>query len=547
MSTMRECGVLMPVFSLPSAYGIGCFSKEAYEFVDMLKKSGQTKWQILPLGPTGYGDSPYQSFSTFAGNPYFIDPETLIKEGLLTKKECEESMPAAKDKSVRNGKQQDETMPPIDYEWLYFHRFPLLRKAFSRFKPDASYEKFLTENEDWLTDYCLFMAIKDKQGGISFAEWPDAYRNREPEALEEAKAALKTEMDFYRFQQYEFRKQWDKLHAYANAQGIEIIGDIPIYVAFDSADTWANPKLFQIGEDNLPTGVAGCPPDAFSATGQLWGNPLFNWDYHKKTGYEWWLKRIAHCFSLYDVVRIDHFRGFDEYYAIPYGDKTAEFGKWMLGPGMDLFRTVKERLGDLPIIAEDLGFLTESVKELLKDSGYPGMKVLQFAFDPREPSNYLPHTYTPNSVVYTGTHDNTTTRGWYHEISAESRAFAREYMRIPALDEDMLSWNFIALAMSSVANLCMIPMQDYLCLDKEARINTPSTLGGNWTWRMEKGAFTEELAGQMKRLTVIYGRSRKEESKEERKEESTEESTEERKEESKEESTEERKEESTDF
>lgn len=537
MSTMRECGVLMPVFSLPSAYGIGCFSKEAYEFVDMLKKSGQTKWQILPLGPTGYGDSPYQSFSTFAGNPYFIDPETLIKEGLLTKKECEESMPAAKDKSVRNGKQQDETMPPIDYEWLYFHRFPLLRKAFSRFKPDASYEKFLTENEDWLTDYCLFMAIKDKQGGISFAEWPDAYRNREPEALEEAKAALKTEMDFYRFQQYEFRKQWDKLHAYANAQGIEIIGDIPIYVAFDSADTWANPKLFQIGEDNLPTGVAGCPPDAFSATGQLWGNPLFNWDYHKKTGYEWWLKRIAHCFSLYDVVRIDHFRGFDEYYAIPYGDKTAEFGKWMPGPGMDLFRTVKERLGDLPIIAEDLGFLTESVKELLKDSGYPGMKVLQFAFDPREPSNYLPHTYTPNSVVYTGTHDNTTTRGWYHEISAESRAFAREYMRIPALDEDTLSWNFIALAMSSVANLCMIPMQDYLCLDKEARINTPSTLGGNWTWRMEKGAFTEELAGQMKRLTVIYGRSRKEESKEERKEESTEESTEERKEERKEEST----------
>lgn len=537
MSTMRECGVLMPVFSLPSAYGIGCFSKEAYEFVDMLKKSGQTRWQILPLGPTGYGDSPYQSFSTFAGNPYFIDPETLIKEGLLTKKECEESMPAAKDKSVRNGKQQDETMPPIDYEWLYFHRFPLLRKAFSRFKPDASYEKFLTENEDWLTDYCLFIAIKDKQGGISFAEWPDAYRNREPEALEEAKAALKTEMDFYRFQQYEFRKQWDKLHAYANAQGIEIIGDIPIYVAFDSADTWANPKLFQIGEDNLPTGVAGCPPDAFSATGQLWGNPLFNWDYHKKTGYEWWLKRIAHCFSLYDVVRIDHFRGFDEYYAIPYGDKTAEFGKWMPGPGMDLFRTVKERLGDLPIIAEDLGFLTESVKELLKDSGYPGMKVLQFAFDPREPSNYLPHTYTPNSVVYTGTHDNTTTRGWYHEISAESRAFAREYMRIPALDEDTLSWNFIALAMSSVANLCMIPMQDYLCLDKEARINTPSTLGGNWTWRMEKGAFTEELAGQMKRLTVIYGRSRKEESKEERKEESTEESTEERKEERKEEST----------
>ena len=521
---MRECGVLMPVFSLPSAYGIGCFSKEAYEFVDMLKKSGQTKWQILPLGPTGYGDSPYQSFSTFAGNPYFIDPETLIKEGLLTKKECEESMPAVQGESV-DERASDETvdeetadvnvdaenspeaaMAPIDYEWLYFHRFPLLRKAFSRFKPDASYEKFLAENEDWLTDYCLFMAIKDKQGGISFAEWPDAYRNREPEAMEEAKAALKTEMDFYRFQQYEFRKQWDKLHAYANAQGIEIIGDIPIYVAFDSADTWANPKLFQIGEDNLPTGVAGCPPDAFSATGQLWGNPLFAWDYHKKTGYEWWLKRIAHCFSLYDVVRIDHFRGFDEYYAIPYGDKTAENGVWKKGPGIDLFHTVKKELGDANIIAEDLGYLTESVMKLVEDTGYPGMKVLQFAFDSREESNYLPHNYPHNCVVYTGTHDNNTVRGWLDDMCEEDNALAEDYMNNADTPKDERPWEFIRLALGSVADLAVIPLQDYLCLGTEARINLPSTLGNNWKWRLVPGQVTDEMLEKMCHLNKLFGR-----------------------------------------
>ncbi len=491
---MRQSGVLMPVFSLPSKYGIGCFSGEAYEFVDQLKAAGQKKWQILPLGPTGYGDSPYQSFSTFAGNPYFIDPQTLVREGLLQENDCEECLGSL------SGEEK------IDYEFLYAHRFLLLRRAFERFKPNEEYYKFVEKNEDWLTDYCLFMAIKDSQGGRSFNEWKEEYRNRDPEALCRAKTEFSREMDFYRFQQYEFRKQWDALHAYANRQGIEIIGDIPIYVAFDSADTWADPKLFQIGEDHLPVAVAGCPPDAFSRTGQLWGNPLFDWEYHKKTEYNWWIKRIAHCFELYDVVRIDHFRGFDEYYAIPYGDKTAEFGKWMPGPGMDLFCTIREKLGDLPIIAEDLGFLTDSVRKLLADSGYPGMKVLQFAFDSREPGNYLPHTYPCNCVVYTGTHDNTTTRGWFHELSREGREFAREYMRIPALDEDNLSWNFIALAMASVADLCIIPMQDYLCLDEKARINTPSTLGGNWTWRMKRGAFDRDLIEKMHRLAWLYGR-----------------------------------------
>lgn len=491
---MRECGVLMPVFSLPSAYGIGCFSKEAYEFADMLKKSGQTKWQILPLGPTGYGDSPYQSFSTFAGNPYFIDPETLIKEGLLTKKECEESMPAAK----------GEPMPPIDYEWLYFHRFPLLRKAFSRFKPDAAYEKFLKENEDWLTDYCLFMAIKDKQGGISFAEWPDAYRNREPEAMEEAKAALKTEMDFYRFQQYEFRKQWDKLHAYANAQGIEIIGDIPIYVAFDSADTWANPKLFQLDKEGRPIGVAGCPPDCFSETGQLWGNPLYDWKYHKKTEYAWWMQRIAYCYQLYDVLRIDHFRGFDEYWFVPYGDPTAQNGHWEKGPGYELFDVMKKKLGKKKVIAEDLGFLTPSVIRLVKKTGYPGMKILQFAFDAGNDSEYLPHNYDKNCVVYTGTHDNDTTVGFIQNMPEKDRKFAKKYLGHK--NDKKLCFEIVRAALSSCADTAIIPMQDYLELDSSARINIPSTLGCNWKWRMDKDALDPKLAKKIYKMAKLYAR-----------------------------------------
>lgn len=491
---MRESGVLLPIFSLPSKYGIGCFSKEAYTFVDQLKKAGQKKWQILPLGPTGYGDSPYQSFSTYAGNPYFIDLETLIQEGLLTEEECD---------AADFGDKNDE----INYEKLYFNRFKLLRKAFVRFKADADYERFIEENKEWLPDYCLYMAIKESQGGVSWIEWEEGYRNRFPEYIKKAQEELKEEIEFYQFQQYKFDCQWKKLHAYANENGIEIIGDVPIYVAFDSADTWANPELFQFDEAHLPTAVAGCPPDAFSVTGQLWGNPLYDWEYHKKTGYAWWLKRIAYCFRLYDIVRIDHFRGFDEYYAIPYGDKTAERGQWMPGPGMNLFNTVNEKLGRLKIIAEDLGFLTDSVLQLLKDSGYPGMKVIQFAFDSRESGNYLPHTYPNNCVVYTGTHDNTTTRAWYHEVTKACRDFAKEYLRKPALDEDTLAWDFIAMAMGSVADLCVIPMQDYLCLDERARINTPSTLGGNWVWRMDKDAVTDELVEEMKRMTVLYGRA----------------------------------------
>ncbi|MCI8834239.1 MAG: 4-alpha-glucanotransferase [Ruminococcus sp.] len=495
---MRESGILLPVFALPSRYGIGCFSKEAYTFVDQLKAAGQSKWQILPLGPTGYGDSPYQSFSTFAGNPYFIDLETMVREKLLTKAECEACV---------WGDKEDR----IDYETIYRNRFRVLKKAFGRFQKDTEYEEFLKKNEEWLTEYCLYMAIKDSQGGKSWIEWPEGYRNRNPEALKRAEKDLKEEMDFYRFQQFEFDRQWKKLHAYANAQGIQIIGDIPIYVALDSADTWANPGLFQFDKENLPTAVAGCPPDAFSATGQLWGNPLYDWPYHKKTEYAWWIRRISYCFRLYDVVRIDHFRGFDEYYAIPYGDPTAENGRWMQGPGIEFFRTLEKKLGRLQIIAEDLGYLTDTVLKLLADTGFPGMKVLQFAFDSRESANYLPHTYPANCVVYTGTHDNDTTRGWYHSVGKECRDFAKEYLRKSALDEDSLSWDFIALAMGSVADLCIVPMQDYLCLDERARINIPSTLGNNWVWRLKEGQIQKELLREMYQVTKLYGRLPEEE------------------------------------
>lgn len=489
----RASGVLLPVFSLPSKYGIGCFSKEAYKFVDQLKEAGQSYWQILPLGPTGYGDSPYQSFSTYAGNPYFIDLKTLVKEGLLTKKECKE---------YEYGDRADR----VDYDKIQISRAKLLKKAYERFEETEDYQEFLKENAFWLDDYSMFMAIKDSKGGICWNEWEDVLKNREEEALEKAKEELAKEIGFYKFQQYEFDRQWKKLHAYANKQGVQIIGDIPIYVAFDGADAWAEPKLFQFDEENNPVAVAGCPPDAFSETGQLWGNPLYNWEYHKKTGYQWWVNRIRHCLKLYDVVRIDHFRGFDEYYAIPYGDKTAVNGKWMPGPGMDLFRTIEEKLGRLNIIAEDLGFLTDSVRQMLSDSGFPGMKILQFAFDPNGGSAYLPHKYPKNCVVYTGTHDNDTTRSWYHSADKATRDFAKEYMNIPRMDEDDLAWDFIRLAMGSVADLCVTPMQDFLNLDGDARINMPSTVGGNWAWRMKKGQFDKETVKKIKRMTWMYER-----------------------------------------
>ena len=492
---MRTSGVLLPVASLPSKYGIGAFSKEAYEFVDTLEKAGQSYWQILPLGPTGYGDSPYQSFSTFAGNPYFIDLEKLIKKGWITKDEC---------KAYDFG----DNAGYVDYEKIYNCRYEILRKAYerSRIADDADFQKFCKANKEWLDDYALYTEIKAANGGKSWSEWEDEYRLRDELALEKFAKENQEGILFQKFMQYEFATQWSALKAYANEKGIEIIGDIPIYVAFDSADSWSHPELFQFDENGLPTGVAGCPPDAFSATGQLWGNPLYKWEYHKETGYAWWMKRIRHCVELYDVIRIDHFRGFDEYYSIPYGDLTAEFGHWEKGPGMDIFRTVKESLGDVKIIAEDLGFLTDSVIRMVEESGYPGMKVLEFAFDSREPSNYLPHNYDKNCVVYTGTHDNETLMQYLDGTQDHVRNHIREYMNRPHASNEELCENLIWMAMSSVGKYCIIPIQDYLCLGNEARINHPSTLGGNWIWRLHKDEISKKLVKKIRRMTELYCR-----------------------------------------
>lgn len=501
---MRESGVLLPIFALPSKYGIGCFSKEAYEFVDFLKKAGQKNWQILPLGQTGYGDSPYQSFSTFAGNPYFIDLEELIAQGYLTVEECE---------AFDWGKSQQY----VDYEKVYQSRYQVLRLAFDRYplKDDKKFQKFVKNQAFWLEDYALYTAIKKEQGGKSWMEWDEKLRYRDAKALDKCRKKLSDELQFVRFQQYLFFTQWKRLKKYANKKGIQIIGDIPIYVALDSADTWSDTRLFQFNtKTGEPVAVAGCPPDYFAATGQLWGNPLYDWKYHKKTGYQWWLKRIASCFTLYDVVRVDHFRGFDEYYSIPYGDETAVNGHWEKGPGLSLFTAIKKKMGEVRIIAEDLGYLTDTVRELVRDTGYPGMKVLQFAFDAESESDYLPHKYDKNCIVYTGTHDNDTTRSWYEGISKKDRKFTERYLNYKNMPVEEASNQLIRLAMASVANLCIIPMQDYLNLDCSCRMNTPSTLGDNWKWRLLPGQITRELTKSMRGLAEIYFRCEKKQKKE---------------------------------
>ncbi len=502
----RSCGVLLPVTSLPSQYGIGCFSKEAYEFVDFLAEAGQTYWQILPLGQTGYGDSPYQSFSTFAGNPYFIDPKKLMELGYITEQDAAECDFGGSDRY-------------IDYEKMYFGRYSLLRKAYDN-SPYALYltekwagaqfdhERLLFEeyvqSNNWLEDYALFSAVKDSLGGISCDQWDDDIRLRKSEAVAAYKEKLRDEIRFVQFQQFMFYTQWKSLKAYANAKGMKIIGDLPIYVAFDSADTWSHPELFEFDEKGFPTVVAGCPPDAFSATGQLWGNPIYKWSYHKETGYSWWLERLNCVFELYDVVRIDHFRGFDEFWAVPYGDKTAMNGEWRPGPGYELFRVMEEKLGKKSIIAEDLGFLTPSVLELVKKTGYPGMKVLQFAFDGSD-NAYLPHNFkNSNCTVYTGTHDNDTTRGWYSSLGQKEKSNCESYVGISS--EDSATAQMIRCAFMSTADTAVIPMQDYLNLGSEARINTPSTLGLNWKWRLLPGECTPKLAKSMKKLAESYFR-----------------------------------------
>ncbi len=503
----RRCGVLLPVASLPSRYGIGCFSEEAYRFVDFLAKAGQTYWQILPLGQTGYGDSPYQSFSTFAGNPYFVDPAALIEAGYISESDAD---------ACDFGKEPRT----VDYEKIYRNRYALLRKAYANspfcIRPSGkwadeaydsdrkAFEYYRWDNAGWLPDYALFSAIKEYYDGDMFTLWPEDIRLREKAAMDRYRIMLDEEIRFYEFIQYFFDLQWKKLKDYANSKGIRIIGDLPIYVAGDSADTWSHPELFEFDEKGFPTVVAGVPPDAFSATGQLWGNPIYKWDYHKATGYEWWISRLSKVFSLYDVVRIDHFRGFDEYWAVPYGDTTALNGKWCKGPGYDLFKVMKEKLGDREIIAEDLGYLTKSVLKLVKRTGYPGMKVLQFAFEGDASNVYLPHNYTRNAVVYTGTHDNDTTRGWYTAAGKKERQFIRKYVDIRS--SRTATWDLIRMAMQSVADTAIIPIQDYLDIGSVGRINTPSTLGGNWCWRVLPGELTDLLAERMREYAQTYGR-----------------------------------------
>lgn len=492
---MRKSGLLLPIFSLPSRYGIGAFSKEAYEFVDKLKIAGQKYWQILPLGQTGFGDSPYQSFSNYAGNPYFIDLEELVKDGLITKEECN---------SYDFGK--DERY--IDYEKLYLNRSLILRKAFDRsnINENEDFINFCEKNKKWLNDYSLFMVIKDNNDGKSFIHWDMDIRHRKVDVITKYRQQYEEDILFYKYQQFLFFKQWFNLKAYANENGIEIIGDIPIYVALDSADVWANPELFQLDSNKMPINVAGCPPDAFSEDGQLWGNPLYDWDYHKDTDYSWWVQRIEFCTNLYDVVRIDHFRGFDEYYSIPYGSETARDGKWEKGPSINLFNTIYNKLNTKNIIAEDLGFLTDSVIKLVEDTGYPSMKVLQFAFDSREESDYLPHNYNKNTVVYTGTHDNSTLVGWLKTLPPDDKALLMKYLDISSFNVKEICYKLIRLAEASVSNTCIIPVQDILCLDDRARINKPSTIGNNWKWRLTKDELDRLTLKKLKSITTLYGR-----------------------------------------
>ena len=494
MILVRKSGVLMHISSLSSPYGIGSMGKEAREFVDFLKKSGQSYWQILPVCPTSYGDSPYQSFSTFAGNPYFIDLELLREEGLLQKEDYVDV-------------DWESTPDKVNYEAVYYKRYDILRKAADRFieNPSSEYSDFCDEQKEWIYDYALFMALKDANGGVAWTEWDEDLKKRNPKALEDAKTKYSKEIEFWKIMQFLFFKQWKSLRQYANDREIEIIGDLPIYVALDSVDVWANPHLFLLDENLEPIDVAGCPPDGFSATGQLWGNPLFRWDVMEEEDYDWWVRRISQACKIYNVLRIDHFRGFDSYYAIPYGADTAMNGEWRIGPGIKLFRAMERKIGPQNIIAEDLGYLTDSVRQLLKDSGFPGMKVLEFAFDSRDSNNadYLPHNYPEYCIAYAGTHDNETICGWKKTAAPEDIAYAKDYLK---LSDDDFCWDMIDRLWATAANTVIIQAQDILELGSESRMNIPSTLGGNWSWRALEGAFTDEIADRLRKITEQHNR-----------------------------------------
>ena len=494
----RSSGVLMPMSSLPSRYGIGTMGREAFRFIDFLAAAAQKYWQLLPLGPTGYGDSPYSSCSSFAGNPYLIDLELLIEDGLLT---------AAEANAVDWGGDPEKT----DYGRLYEERLPLLRKAYERGKEKyrAEFEAFRAENGRWLDNYTLYVAVKKHFDMKSWTEWPDeAIRMHRPEGVRKYSELLREETEFQAFVQFLFFRQWKALKAYAVEKGIKLIGDIPIYVAMDSADIWAEPQFFQLDAQYRPKEVAGVPPDAFTDAGQLWGNPLYDWDRMKADGYGWWIRRIEGATKLFDVLRIDHFRGLDSYWAVPSGETTAKNGRWRPGPGMGLVGVLTQWFHETEFIAEDLGYLTPSVRKLVRDSGLPGMKVMEFAFDAHGDSDYLPHCCEENSVCYLGTHDNDTVRGWLTTTGREDRSFARRYMHITR--SEGWCWGMIRAGMGTSSRLFVALMQDLLELDGSARMNTPGQDSGNWRWRMLPGAATDELAAKLRLYTLTYRRATEE-------------------------------------
>jgi 4-alpha-glucanotransferase len=490
---MRTSGILCHISSLPSPYGIGTYGKKAYEFVDFLVNAKQTYWQILPLGPTSYGDSPYQTFSAFANNPYFIDLDMLINDGLLSSDEISDI--------VKNPKY-------VDYESLYDRRYVTLRCAYSRFNKDSeSFLSFLNKESYWLNDYALFMAIKSDHEGKSWLYWDQDLRLRKPHALEKAAQLLKEEIDFQKFLQYKAYQQWDLLKAYANNKGIKIVGDMPIYVSYDSSDVWANPSMFQLDANNVPTHVAGVPPDNYATDGQLWGNPLYHWDHLEETNYQWWIDRVKASIQMFDMIRIDHFIGFVNFYSIPYKDINARKGVWIKGPGKKVFDAIKQTLGDVPIIAEDLGVVTPEVRKVLEDVGYPGMKLLQFGFDASEDSEYLPHHYHENIVAYTGTHDNMTSASWFESLSKENLEFALSYMNCCETQDHVEC--LIKETLKCHANTAIIPIQDYLHLKDDGRMNIPSTLGNNWQWRLVEDQLNKSLGKHIAKLTKLYRRDRK--------------------------------------
>lgn len=491
---MRKNGILMHISSLPSEYGIGKMGRAAYDFVDFLAASGVKCWQILPLSPTSYGDSPYQSFSVYAGNPYFVDFDTLKREGLIKKSDYE------------NIKWQDNSRH-VNYELIYNSCFKVLRQAYKTYKRDISkrYKEFKLENKHWLDDYALFMALKFKNNGKAWYEWDKKLASRDSAALAKASEELEKDIEFFKFIQYKFFSQWKNLKKYSNDKGIEIIGDMPIYVSYDSVEAWANPELFCFDKDKKPIAVAGCPPDDFAKTGQLWGNPLYDWEYHKKTNYKWWVQRLKFSSEIYDIVRIDHFRGFESYYTIPYGSKTAVKGKWKKGPGAALFKEAERKLGKLNIIAEDLGFITDDVREMLAAVGYPGMKVTQFAFGNGGKSEHLPHNYdNSNCIAYTGTHDNETLKGWVNSQSSDTLKYCMAYLNVKKKKD--IPKAILRATWGSVAKIAVAQMQDFLNSDASSRMNTPSTLGINWQFRTKSDDFTDKLSKRILKMNKMYNR-----------------------------------------